>query len=90
MRYEREIITGTVHLDGSEFIHCTFERCDIIYSGGPYRIETPTFGQGVRLAFAGAAIGTLMLLQQIRGTLPEWFEQIMQSRPLANMPIGKT
>ncbi len=88
MRYDRQTLTGTIHLDGNEFIHCTFERCDIIYSGGTYRIETPTFGQGVRLAFAGSAIGTVMLLQQIRATLPEWFELIMRTPPMANPPSG--
>ena len=34
MKYEGETITGTAHLDDSEFIDCTFDGCTLVYSGG--------------------------------------------------------
>ena len=54
--------TDTVVLDGHHFIRCTFNGCEIAFSGGDFTHEACTFGK-CDLVFYGAAHRTRLVLE---------------------------
>lgn len=55
--------TDTVILDGHHFIGCTFNGCELAYSGGDFAHEGSTFGAECSLMFYGAAHRTRLVLE---------------------------
>lgn len=56
----------TIQLDGSTFIDCTFESCELVYSGLlPVRIAGCEFKEGITWTFVGAASLTVGFMQSL-------------------------
>ncbi len=53
----------TAVLDGRHFVGCTFDGCEIAYSGGDFAHEASTFGRPCSLVFYGAAHRTRLVLE---------------------------
>jgi hypothetical protein len=58
----RKFVDETVSLDGTEFIDCVFERCELTYSGrAPFLFENTPLN-GCNIAFEGPARRTMEAL----------------------------
>jgi hypothetical protein len=53
----------TVVLDGRHFVGCTFDGCEISYSGGDFGNEANTYERPCSLVFYGAAHRTRLVLE---------------------------
>jgi hypothetical protein len=66
MLYKKREFRGvTLDLDGHEFIECTFDKCTVIYRGGPLpKMRKNKFVQ-TNFTFADAADRTLQYLREL-------------------------
>lgn len=69
----------TVELDGARFVDCTFEGCELVYSGGevPRRVEGNTF-RDCRWRFEDAAGRTVRFMAALYGGLDDLGEEIVE------------
>jgi hypothetical protein len=68
-----------VDLDGSRFENCTFEACQIVYSGGDHtRIVGCTFDPGCTWNMDGAAARTLTFLRGIYQSMGPAGERLVE------------
>jgi hypothetical protein len=51
-----------VDLHAGAYVGCMFQRCELVFSGGPMHLENNTF-RGCHWTFEGAAEATLKLLE---------------------------
>jgi hypothetical protein len=81
----------TVHLDGSSFYDCTFERCTVVFSGVlPAVLNNPRFVD-CRWQAAGPAETTIMFLTALykagaKDLIETTFETIRGKSP--NQPVA--
>ena len=66
--------TATVELDGSSYQNCTFNRCKLIYRGGPTRLTSCSISPGCSFEFRDNAAFMLQTLSELGWTLtpPAW------------------
>lgn len=79
MRYENKTFDrGEVVIDGGdEFVHCQFQNCVLVFTGGPIT----TIGcqlQNIEYGLRGPAAYTAMFFARLRADDPQAFEKIMQ------------
>ena len=65
----------SVDLHAGAYINCTFVRCELVFNGGPLRLENPTI-LGCSWNFQGAAAATMDLLRVICGKDPNVARQV--------------
>ena len=71
LRIENETFTdATLVIDGHHFTGCTFIRCLLRYSGGPFEIEHCEI-QEQMVEFQAAARWTLYFLRRFGWSLPD-------------------
>lgn len=70
MEIELKVIEGrqfadeAVHLDGYEFVDCTFRNCHLVYSGGElFLFRNSPFGKDCEFEFQGPASNTMNALK---------------------------
>jgi hypothetical protein len=61
--------TDTVTLDGKEFVLCSFDRCEIVYHGGPTHIHAGCPFSGCTVKFFDAAWNTAKVLMRLGYTI---------------------
>lgn len=54
-----------IDVDGKRFTDCRFDKATLRYSGGPHPLFTDCNFSGAAWLFAGAALRSIQLLQQI-------------------------
>ena len=63
MKHENKTLSGTVNLDGEEFVNCTFDRATLVYVGGePPTLKDCNFA-AFTFEFQGSAARTVLFLQ---------------------------
>jgi len=56
---------STIFLDGNAYVNCTFEKCVLIYQGGPSKLTSCYIGKNCEWRLTDAASYTLQFLQSI-------------------------
>jgi hypothetical protein len=85
----QQTYTGeTIDVDGQEFIKCTFQGCDMVYSGG----VTPRMQNcelvDCRWGFDGAALRTIMFMTALYADFGEGGRRVMEET-LENIRRGE-
>jgi hypothetical protein len=68
---DRRFVRGeTVELDGSVFVNCVFDGCEIVYAGGETSWRDVTW-LDCKLTFVGSANATIQVLKAVGCVLSE-------------------
>jgi hypothetical protein len=64
----------TVTIDGTYYRNCTFNKCKLIYCGGPARLDACSISPGCAFEFHDSAAFLLQMLGELGWTLvpPAW------------------
>jgi hypothetical protein len=68
----------TIRIDDREFHNCLFDRCTIVYGGGPLVLKDNAFND-CTYTFEGAAHRTLQFLQMLGLSSSATVEQILKA-----------
>ena len=68
---EKTFVGKRILVDNHQFRNCRFERCVLIYSGGPFGFDGCEIDNATELALTGAAMRAALLWKSLeRRTLP--------------------
>ena len=87
MRYEKQTFeSSTIHLDGNEFIECSFVRCKLLFGGQSVPVTRNCQMTDCEMQFVGASHLTIRLLSLML-QMPEFRASILSQLEL---PVGNT
>lgn len=67
---KKSLTKEDVILDNMEFIDCKFVNCQIMYAGGPHKIEGCEFENKSSFRLTGSAVSTARLFTKLGWTPP--------------------